>query len=346
MIILLFLIYCKVTIKNIIYMNKIILILTIVFIISSCKQDDIIIDNVSANNKYLIFSGNQLIRYTNTNDIENIINDLPDEVKSVKYFRGYYYVLFKTLQSIYVISDKKFDIVSKIDFKGSNMLPYDICFPNATDAYICHSDCNIVTLLDIMNFQLSNYKIEVAKKPVYIAGIGNQVYVCCQDDDAIIVIDTRLNEVVDTINVASKPRFIDIDVNNEKLFIISKGDDKSSITFQSFSLQNRELLNKFNIKNSEDVIPASIAVSKKYIYITSDCYLWRISAINEKSAIVVKNKAFIKVKYNPIYEKFYLLSNSENLLNSEITIYNANTSKYISSFNLNIVVDDIIMEYN
>ena len=88
---------------------------------------------------------------------------------------------------------------------------------------------------------MSNYKIPVSSIPISITGIGNQVYVCCKENNTINVIDTRVNEVVDTINTISNPVYISVDRDGEFVYVICQGNDVGLSAIQKISVTTREI---------------------------------------------------------------------------------------------------------
>ena len=321
------------------FMRKIYLFFVIIFLLFSCKQENIIINHTSSEYEYLIASGNRIIKYKTDGSFENLINELPDEVNVIKYFRGNYYVLFKELQLIYVINEKKFDVVAKIDF-FDDMLPIDICFPNATDAYIYSKESKYISIVDLTTFSLSNYKIPVSSIPISITGIGNQVYVCCKENNTINVIDTRVNEVVDTINTISNPVYISVDRDGEFVYVICQGNDVGLSAIQKISVTTREISSPLYISNSNDIIIYSIALSKKNIYIASDKYILRVPLLNMKSESIVLNRGVNRIKYDSILDEFYFIAKTDNI--NTLYRYNASTNKTIAKYNIVMDINDII----
>lgn len=310
----------------------------------SCNQEDIFIDNLQNSDYYLFASDTQLIKFSIHNATQEIIHDLPAPVTKIKYFRGNFFLLMPSINSIYVIEEKSLTIISKIDLKSINFTPTDICFPNATDAYICCSNSNFVSIIDLTSLKLSNIKIAVGKKAVSIDGKGNQVYVCCQDDDAVFVIDTRVNTVVDTINVSSNPTFVNFSDNNQLAFVVSSATEKTDAFFQSIDVNTREIVKQFKLGTSTtaNIVPTGIASSKKNLYITSNEYLFRISIPNGNSTNNIAKTSYNSIGYNQRLEEFYLVKNDSN--SSSIIIYDAIQNKRTATYFIENKIDAIIIK--
>ncbi len=328
-------------------MKKIFAIISVIVLsLTACNQEDIIIDTVKNSNYYILTSKKQLIKYSIADRSSEMLYELPAPVTKIEHFRGNYFLLMPSIKTIYVIDDKMFKIIAKIDLNTVNLTPSDICFPNATDAYICSETNNLVSIIDLTTLKISNTQIPVGKFPVSIAGIGNQVYACCQNENAIFVIDTRRNAVVDTIDVATNPNLVKFSYDGAFAFVTSTGQNKTngsktSAVFQIIDIATRNIYKQFMLGTTsniaKNIIPTGIAVSPKNLYVSSNKYLFRIAVPNGQSSIKISKNNYSTVKYNEAKEEFYMVNNMQSIL-----VYNAKKHKRIATYKLDMDIESIM----
>jgi len=320
--------------------------ITVLF--SACKQEEIFINEYPQFGKYLFSSENKIYQYLpETKTVEIILNSLPSSVSKIKYFRGYYYLLLPDAKSIYIIREKTFEIVSKVDYSFLDITPIDICFPNATDAYVLHNESQ-VTILDLTNFKVANAVMKIGKAPAAIAGAGNQVYICCQGDDMIYTIDTRTNSVVNTIKVSTSPSFLEFNYEGTTAFIVCTGADissgeKTQAVVEVVDVSRKEVIDIIRLGYNEfvakETLPTGIAVSSKNVYISASNNIWRLSLPSAKLSSVSNKTPCKSVGYDKKHNEFYLLRDDSNSGNDiDLIIYDNsnNKKKYTYSISQNI----------
>lgn len=317
-------------------MKKTILILsvTLLSIISSCKQEDVFIDNTSKTFNVLVGVGGsnpKLNIYSfpdGTLIKDNVLGNLNSQIISSKVtkiaqYLDNLYLIMPESHKIEVISKKDYKQVATYDFTSFQLTPSDICFPNATDAFVAMKDSNLIALLDI-HFNKFVKTIKVGNSPSSIAASGNQVYVANKNSNNITVIDLSMNKgVVASIDVAPNPAFIDFTSNSEVVvFSIGNGKidtlSKSSSKVTYINPLTRNVISTLDLGigstiNALNQVPLSFANSNKsYGYIPTNEALLRIDLKNRDRIKLISKTTYDKVFFNFASTRSLILMRKSN----------------------------------
>lgn len=344
--------------KNIINL----LLLLFVIVINSCKQEEVFVDNTNSSFNVIVgiggsspklsiysFPEGKLVK----DNILGIINSkiISSKITKILLFQDNYYLIMPLSQKIEVIAKKDYAPVTTYDFSSINLTPTDICFPNATDAYVAMKDSNMIALLDI-HFNKYVKTIQVGKNPSAIAASGNQVYVANKGSNNVTVIDLSLNKgVVATIDVAPNPNLIGFTAAND-VYVISIGNGKidtltksaSKITF--INPLTRQVTNSLELgvgtsSPATSLIPLNIASSNKtYGYLPMSEALFRID-LKYKDKV----KLISKINYDNVC--FYFANRSVILFKKSIgstnfTIADEINVEVLNTFIINEEIDSIL----
>ncbi len=156
---------------------------------------------------------------------------LSGKVQRIVEFQNLLYLFIPSKYIIVVISSTDFKRVATIDFSASGMEPSDICFPNATTAFVAHGKDTSVSVVDITVFKVAR-TIKVGLNPVSITCSGNQIYVANRGDNTISILDSRDNSQKTVIPVSAAPSYVDMTSDGTKLIVISLGAGKLGGTEQ------------------------------------------------------------------------------------------------------------------
>ncbi|OGU38975.1 MAG: hypothetical protein A2X61_00050 [Ignavibacteria bacterium GWB2_35_12] len=220
-------------------MKKLYLIILITsFILLSCREEERLIDNTKLTWNFLAAtdSDTPALMFIELPDGIIINNDifltangeqLSGRVTKMVRFRGLIYMFIPSKYKIEVISDSNFKRVATIDFSSTGKEPTDICFPNATDAYVAHGNDTTVSIVDIHDslFRVAR-SIKVGVHPVAIACSGNQIFVANQKSNTVSLIDSRTHQEEAVIQVHTAPSFIDVNNDGTKVVVLSLGAGK------------------------------------------------------------------------------------------------------------------------
>ncbi|MCX6147365.1 MAG: hypothetical protein NTW25_08965 [Candidatus Kapabacteria bacterium] len=345
-------------IKTIFY----ILFISLVIVINSCKQEEVIIDNTNKSYNVLVSVGGgspKLSIYSfpdgklvNDNLLGNLNSQIvTSKVTKIAEYLGNLYLIMPSSHKIEVISKADYKQIATYDFTSLQLTPTDICFPNATDAYVAMKDSNLIELIDI-HFNKIVKSIKVGNNPSSIAASGNQVYVANQASNNVTVIDLSLNKgVVATIDVAPNPNIIGFTASND-VYVVSIGNGK--IDTMAKSVSKITYINPLTrtITSSLDLgygttapalnqIPFDIANSNKtYGYIPTSEALFRVD-LKYKDKV----KLVTKATYDKVY--FYFGNRSVILMKKMNGLTNFSIADEInvlelSNFNINAEVEAIL----
>lgn len=284
----------------------------------SCNEDKIV-DETSNQFKVLIASGensSKLALYDyNTMDVinpdvmQNVnATDLPGKVTKITAFANNIYLLIPDAFKIIALNALTYKEAATIDFSADNLKPTDICFPNATDAYVAHSNSNKVSLVDITVFKRARV-IEVAENPTSIISSGNQVYTSNLASNSISVIDTRTRNQVNLIKDIKAPLLTDITGNGKQAIIIAAGSGKYDqqpksdaqaifIDVNTSLIAKTVALNADNVK-AVDVKPVAVAnTAKEWAFIVTDKQFIRVDTRSDYRVNLVNKKIFTNIIYD------------------------------------------------
>ncbi|MBM2814902.1 MAG: beta-propeller repeat protein [Ignavibacteria bacterium] len=289
----------------------------LVLILISCTQDEKIIDNSKETWNILIATDNTQLKILEMpsgklsgEDIYFANNGemLPGKVETIKEFRDTIYLIIPSAYKIIVVDSKKFKKITVIDFSTEGKIPSDICFPNATDGYVCHGNDSTVTLIDLTNF-IKARVIKTGRNPISIACCGNKIFTANRGDNTVSIIDSRIPDVVATLPVADNPAFSACN-NGWNAAIISLGAGKdgdlkpkseAKITFID--------LVKFTIISSLDIgfgalkaidqVPSGLAITPDNIgFIPTNNAFFRLDTRLQERMQMLSYTKILMINYN------------------------------------------------
>jgi len=332
----------KMKFLKIIVSNFITLFIALLIFIS-CSKEDILIDNYSNNFSFIFQTSDNNLQKISTKD--NLISEILQnfnfgKIDVMKNFRGKFYFISSENKKIFVIKENTFEI-EEIDFSDLNLVPIDICFPNATDAYVAHSNENCVTILDLTNNKISEIRITVSGFAGKIAGVGNQVHLTIPDKNLVEIIDTRTNKVEKSLTVSDKPTFVEFFDDGTKSVVISMGNGKeinssqemTSAKFTVIDVLEQKIISEMKIGDNAEVsiIPTSLAISPRFIYISATSIssvastVWRTSVSNFNSLVSMSRNSASFIGYSPKHNIVYLLEESRS--QRQLTLFTVANSR-------------------
>ena len=311
--------------------------LVLVSIIIGCSPDEKIIDN--SNIKWHILLASQTQPFIlqvrempqNTITISDIFQDvlgspLSAQVEGIAEYRDNLFIFIPSQFKIEVLSSETFSRKATIDFSATQSRPSGICFPNATDAYICHSNDSTVSLLDMTTFTIAR-TISVGKNPTSISCSGNQIFVANQGSNTVSIIDSRTHKEEAVIPVPSVPTYTDISIDGKKAFVVSLGfgkidsETKTSAVVTSIDVETRTVTAQKDIGYSNikaiDQIPNGISVANaSYAFILTQQALFRLDAKTGDRITLIEKDDILKSFYNYKRDELMILSNNgtQNIL--------------------------------
>ncbi len=331
----------------------------------SCSSEEGVIDNYTNTGTYLFADSNIMNKYSLLDSSFAPLNlsfEIKGKINKIKHFRENYYLVVPSDFAIYVIKDKSYELVAKVDYLASNMPPTDICFPNATDAYVCHSGSGTVTILDITSYSIAASQIQCSGTGYFaIEGMGNQVYACANNksegsDDTVSVIDTRTLKNYINLPVSPYPRYIASTYDGKSIYVVSLGCGKEDeveakspayvtvidITQKEPAVSSKIMLGSNN-ESAQNVYPTGLAISQKNAYISSNSNLWKIVLSSAKTAASLLKTSCKLLEYNYIRDEIYFIESKANA-NSILTVYDATSNERKSSHIIKSNIDAIIAE--
>ncbi len=318
-------------------------ILLILVLLFSCSGEEKLIDNFTDTNKaLLIYNKKNKVSIEKVDLLsgvvleENILSKITqisqeDTISLAKYFRENIFLFAKGSYKIFVLDFNSLDYKYTIDFSQSQLIPTDIAFANATDAYITFENSDKVALLDLTNFVVAK-QIKVGTSPRSIAAAGNQIYVANYSDNTVSVIDSRTNKQEAVISVAPFPIYIGVRTDGKEVVVVSRGLGKdltdvvpTAAIATIIDVATRQKVAEVPIGTStikaETVMPiSSVITNSNYLFVTNGINLFRINVKSRATAYNVGKYAYQKLFFNNFKNELIALAVDEQVNSKKINI--------------------------
>ncbi len=270
---------------------------------------------------------NSSISYYNpsTKQVENNIfqrvNDIPlgDVAQSMIIKDSLGFIVLNNSGKIYIININTFEFVEWITNLTS---PRYIYFINNKKAYITDLYAKLITIFNPETFQITgninvdngntNYNQHATEQMVQI---GNKLYVNCWSfDNKILIIDTEIDKVIDSITVGIQPVVIASD-KNDKLWVLTDGGySGNSFGHEKPELicinpQTKEIEKKFVFDINDRPVDLKINGTKDTLYfINNDIWQLPVEAdvLPENPFINKDNKLFFALGIDPVTSDVYV----------------------------------------
>lgn len=309
------------------------LLLFIVFLTAiSCEPEEKVIDNTVDNWNVLYAAGEnysalKLVKLPEKSIVSKDVyfdangENLPGIVTVIKEYRDIIYLLIPEKYQMILIDSKTFEKKYSVDFTSEMLEPSDICFANATHAYISHGNDSTVTLYDIKNFAVSR-KINVGLNPYSIRCSGNQIYVANRNSNSVSIIASNDNKVQETLKLSPKPSYLEFTPNGKKVLVICLGNgkidelDKTQAVATFIDVETQKILNSVNIGfnnyKTENQFPFDLTISDNdWAFIPTNEFLARLDTRRGDILNFASNKTYSSVKYNRKRNELLLLETKD-----------------------------------
>ncbi len=300
-------------------------------VLASCNDDEKVIGPEGEAWKALLARGSNMSVLSLMNMPSGSISDqdiyqtangetLPGKVTKILKNNSQLYLLMPDAYKIEIISDLNYKHIATIDYSANMLKPFDICFVNATTAYIAHGEDSVVSVFDTKNLKLADETIPVGRKPVAIAGSGNQVYTANLEDNTVSIIDSRLNRVTKTLVVNPDPVLIEASHDNQTIVVISAGQGKfdnlpaSSAYVQFISVADAEIAHNIPLgiagAEAETRIPIDMTISETdWAFIATQDVLFKIDLRYKDLVKFVSRYEYTGLQYHGRNKEIMMIRN-------------------------------------
>lgn len=301
-------------------MKKYFIIFFIIVGVLSCSRDEKLVDNTIDNWKLLVSINDEYprIEMISLPDRSVINSDiffsgnsekLKGIVTKIVEFRENLYLFIPDLSLIEIINKETFKRVATLDFSILSKNIGDICFPNATDAYLTHPNDSSVSLIDLTNFKIAR-NIKVGNGPSGITCAGNQIFVANTLDNTVSIIDSRTHQEEDVKSVAPFPLYLDVTLNGKYAIAISVGNGKldslapkspAIASYINISTRNIDYIKEIgnNTVKAIDAFPKGIIIpSNIWAFLPVKDYLLLLDSRTGAAVQTYKNLGLLSMYYN------------------------------------------------
>jgi|GEM_PF-1604509 YVTN family beta-propeller protein len=244
-----------------------------------------------------------------------------DSITKIKYNQYKLYLLAPKSHKIYIINADLSRGLSVIDFNDTGAEPTDICFPNSTDAYVCHENNSTVSLVDLEFNQIAR-TIPVGEKPAAIACSGNLIFTACALSNAVYVIESNTHKVEKVIPTKPYPCLAEVSADGSKLAVVCAGDNKfiasgtpTEAYYQLYDVATQSLVNERMLGTSQTMaleqFPNGIAVSpRNWAFISTSTHLFRIDVTGANYISIAGKGEYYNPYYNVWRDEIMVLKSS------------------------------------
>ncbi len=195
-------------------------------------------------------------------------------------------------------ADESWLQIDTMDFSAEQLVPSDICFPNATTGYLAFENTDYLLIVDRTTLgdpsipNIYGDPVTVGYGVKDLAFSGNSVFCAVSGENMVAVLHTPTNQIKKTLAVHTHPLLLDFDVTNQgklELLVVSAGAGKfdenevSEARFATFDISTPDMPKEREfplfLADSQRLTfkPRAIAVtSLQYAYVAGENNLLRI----------------------------------------------------------------------
>lgn len=161
---------------------------------------------------------------TGTQSSEFVWGDFPNSFSKLTVFRDRLYAL-NDWQSYILVFDATG--LAPIDTLFTTLYEYpnDIAFANATTSYVVMKRFATMLVVDLTT-GFSPQAITLPGIATSVAAMGNQICAVVPSKNLAVVVDTRTNEITQTVTTGASPLYVAADAANEQFVVVCVGDGK------------------------------------------------------------------------------------------------------------------------
>lgn len=344
-------------------MKKIILSILLILLIA-CSADEVVIDNFEQGIILLTADDIPVSKITKHNfskskilnaDIYSESNqkELSGEIDKIASFRNDIFVILGAQNRIKVLDAMSYKEKKEFffDFGLAAFNPQDICFPNATDAYLLGK--NQVMIIDLTVYEPA-LVIDLPFEANMISCLGNQVFVAHTNDNSVSFIDTRTRNVTATINVNPRPVDIDILPDGKTIGVLCAGNGKIDdldvsaayldyVDIFSQTPTSSTLLNVSNI-DAFEINPYEMVITPDdWAYIASEGIFFRVDMKDRSSVSFVNRLNFRNLQYSQVNDMIFV--NEKTELSNFIYSIDSFNGNIVGSYEFNGNIKSMIIHY-
>ncbi len=277
-------------------------------------------------------------------------NDVPlgDVAHSITIRDSLAYIVVNNSAKVYVININNFKYRGKITGLTS---PRYIHFISDSKAYITDLYAKAIAIVNPLNFEITgkidvnNHESEYYQHPTeQMVQYENFVFTNCWSyDNKILVIDTRLDEVVDSIEVLKQPTSLVLDKNNKIWTITDGGFAGNPYANETPGLikidaASRKIEKTFYFEKGDRPLEVALNGTKDTLYfVNKDVYRMSINDPDLPSNAFIETKGVISsIGINPYNSDIYLGDAIDNVQQGVIYRYTS-TGAAIDTFKAGII---------
>lgn len=255
-------------------------------------------------------------------------------VEWMKEFRDNIYIGIPSRYLILVVNKYSFKKIGQFDFSSSRLLPSDIAFVNATNAYVAHENDSTLSLIDLFSLSVAR-TVACGKNPTAVTAIEQQVFAACRGDNTIRRLDARTNTVTATYSTPPSPILLttirdeNLSASNRRLLLVCNGDENVTASVSLMDINGTFTGTQNITQTATKEKPRAVAVTTTdFAFIATQTSIWRYDIRKPDIPRRISPSAAEDIYYN-LRRNELIIQRTPTL----IQIAQSNDTKIISSIN-------------
>ncbi len=316
-----------------------------ILILSSCSKENPIIDNSDNSFKMLVATGENhselsVIEQPSGKIINANLLSSPiyseinkKEISRIAVYGSHIYALIPEAYKIFIYNRWNYNFIDSISFENEKIMPIDIAFSNATDAYLIFKDYSKVAIVDIKFYKTSRF-IDIGESPSSIAYYSGKILITNNTSNTVSIINSQNYTFENEIQVSASPLQIVVAPNSPIASIIcgknalidSNATDIPNAKIDILDLSQLKITRSFDLRSpifdANKIYPSGASISSNNILIVATQHGLFKSNIKTLSLPILTKKYGVKaITSTPIQDKFLIIdSESKGKIISPITV--------------------------
>ncbi len=311
-------------------MKKLILLISLAFLISSCGKEERVIDNsIISLDLYLSDSvSNDVSIYhypsmevSKANLLANAGITINSPISNIREFQKRIYVLVPGDDKMFVLDAVSDTLLAESEFPfGSG--PFDISFANVADGFVMFKYAPYIVNYDLV-FNKSARTLDGKSLVTSITNYGSYVFMTESQSQSVSVLDVRSYRNDGNIKLTGIPLLSSITSENEVLVVTqgfsTKNGDETPVTIPTqvhfINPNDRTVRYTREIGDNQidatEVIPTDLATTPiGYAFVTSNKGLLRLDTRNNGNLFDVSKRIFSRIEFNSQRNGLYMLEHT------------------------------------
>lgn len=307
-----------------------------ILILSSCSKENPIIDNSDNSFKVLVATGENHSELSvieqpsgkiiNANLLSSpIYSEINKKsISRIAVFGSHIYVLIPEAYKILVYNRWNYNFTDSISFENEKIMPIDIAFSNATDAFLIFKDYSKVAIVDIKFYKTARF-IDIGESPSSIAYYSSKILITNNKSNTVSIINSQNYTFETEIQVSASPLQIVVAPNSPTASIIcgknaaidSTASDIPNAKIDILDLSQMQITRSFELRSpifdANKIYPSGASISSNNILLVATQQgLFKSNIKTLSLPILTKKYGVSSITATTTQDKFLIIDSESN----------------------------------